>query len=266
MGVVRRSLQTEIQQEESRKENSLLLQTELPVKTVTSLPSGFLPYPEGSEITYVPYTFGELLQFSESNVSRVDQFDFILKGISTKGFDKVHLTYFDYLYIAVLRKLSSFKDDTFVLEFECQYCSHVNKSNEKLTSLEFDELKIPSVPVVIKDDLGNQLHFMPLTIKNLMDIEKKKKLGDRLSMFAISVANMPFEEAYNTIEKASMELLRAISYLNDAFKFGIKNIERVCSNPSCGKVNILDMSEPEAFIYPFRDVDELIGDRISFGL
>ena len=41
----------------------------LPTVNVNDLPSKFKPYPQGVEISYTPYTFGELKKFSQSKLS-----------------------------------------------------------------------------------------------------------------------------------------------------------------------------------------------------
>jgi hypothetical protein len=248
----------------SKEDIQPILPTTLPMKRVSKLPSNFLSYPAGTEISYVPYTFGELLTFSQSTMDKYSKFEFILKGIYTNGIEKHNLAFFDFIYISLLRKLSSFKDDTLIIQYNCAECGAQNSVVEQLTNLKFQELNVPGVPIVIKDDDGGELHFVPLTIGAYMNLWKRNKLEDPLEMYASVVANLPPEKSKAIIDKATGDLSMAISYADDALVFGLEPVILNCSE--CGTPNVLEMEDPEIYISPFRSGEGLIGSRISFGI
>ena len=248
-------------QEEEQKQK---FEMKLPVRKVTQLPSNFRAYSTQAEISYVPYTFGELLNFGQSSMSRADNIEFTLKGIYTTGMDKKDIIFYDYVYIALLRKLSSFKEDEFVLEYDCYSCGAKNKLPGKLSELSFKELNVPAIPVKIKDDEGNELHFSPLTVGNFLTLLRENKTGDKLGLYASTVTNMDKLKAKAILSKASGDFLRSILYVDEILTFGLESITRNCTE--CKASNILGMDEPEVFVLPFRGSEGLIGDRISFGL
>jgi hypothetical protein len=240
------------------------LEMKLPVRKVTQLPSKFLPYQPAVQISFVPYTFGELLNFSQSSLSKVDSMEFMLKGIYTSGMNKYDLAFFDFIYIALLRKISSYKEDELLIQYICTNCGEKNIISGRLTELKFHDLNVPALPLIIKDDEGNDLQFMPITVKTYLELSRQDKMGDQLEIFASTVINMPKAKVKTILSNASGEFLRAINYMNEVLEFGLEDIKFNCKE--CKTVNTLGMEDPEIYISPFSGYDGLIGDRIQFGL
>ena len=246
----------------STEKGSERFQTNLPIRKITRLPSNFLPYPEGVEISYVPYTFDELLTFGQSNMSKADSVEFILRGIHTEGIEKHQLAFFDFIFISLLRKMSSFRDDDIIVEYDCYNCGKKNHLNERMSQLDFKDLDIPRLPIKVKVEEGIFLHFIPITIKSFLELERMNKMEDKIAVWATAVTNMERSMSIPIIKNAQGNLLRALLYVDDKLSFGLKPLERNCKE--CKASNTLGMDEPEAFIYPFRGSDGLIGDVIQF--
>jgi len=237
-------------------------ETNLPIRKVTRLPSNFLPYPEGVAISYVPYTFDELLAFGQSNMSKADSVEYILRGIHTEGIEKHQLSFFDFIYVSLLRKMSSFRDDEIIVEYDCYNCGTKNVLNERMSQLDFKDLDIPRLPIKVKVEEGVFLHFAPITIKTFLELERFNMMENKVAVYAAAVVNMERSQATPIIKNAQGDLLRALVYVDDKLSFGLKPLIRNCKN--CKASNTLGMDEPEAFIYPFRGSDGLIGDVIQF--
>ena len=126
-----------------------------PQVKVEDLPSHWLPYPKGSEILLRKYTGIELRYFSDSSLTPEKEMELALDGIQTIGFDKHDLTFHDYKFLALQRRLISLESSSFGLTWYCTKCENTVTSNIKLDALQFDELNIPSLPVNVKLSFGN---------------------------------------------------------------------------------------------------------------
>jgi hypothetical protein len=177
--------------------------------------------------------------------------------------DKHQLAYYDFIYIALLRKISSFHDDLFVYDYECYQCGTKNTISGRLSEIEFDELHVPALPVRVTSDSGVELQFLPFTVGAFIELQKIQS-KDQADIVASQVSNMSLAEAKPILTAATGDFLRAISYADEVMNFGITSIKRNCVE--CKAVNTLSMEDPEIFISPFRGSDGLVGSRISFGV
>ena len=70
----------------------------------------FKPYPKGVKISYRPFTFGEIKQYSQSVFDPSSKFKWLLQGIEVEGMNKEDLTVCDFTYITLLRNLNTFSE------------------------------------------------------------------------------------------------------------------------------------------------------------
>jgi len=191
---------------------------------INKLPSGFLPYPENSRIIADTYSYGEIKRLSDSKIPLDIQYEILLEGIHVTGFDKKDITFFDFIFIGVLRKLSSIKDKGFSVPFVCPRCKKQNNPKLMLSDLGFSDLEVPKLPVNLtltdsndgNDSNNTVLSFNPLTIGGFIEIFKKDMLYQKndnneyirdtdgnytnnLTSLMASQCTLDFDEAYKLI-------------------------------------------------------------------
>jgi len=245
----------------------------IPEIRVKALPSKFLPYPPNCSISYKPYVFGELIEFNESKLSEADIVKFVSRGITT-SFPLMDLTYFDYLFISLLRKISSFGGNQFSFNYTCQKCGVVGTHKATIEEIDFNDLNVPNLPLVTT--IGNtELHFMPLTLGKYISLLESNKVDKRVSLFAAEIINMKQEEAEEVIYNSIGEDQALLNYVDEILYFGVKPMTVTCKaevkgNPdgkiTCGFENKVEIDSPEVLTRPFRTDRESLRNRIRFGI
>ena len=234
--------------------------------SVASLPSKGKVYPDGANISYRPYTFGEIKKVSQSKLSEVDFIDFLLEGI-TLNFDPLILTVADLGFIGILRKLSSLGNSSgLYVNSKCSACSAENKKQLELNSLDFDELTVdfPIIWELTRDNGENyEFHFSPMTIGDFKVVLTKKKTEDVTALLAISCRNHPFEETYAIFESLSLGEADNLQKVEKYLIHGIKPVEITCA---CGKITTVRLEADQQLVLPFRGPQESVKSRIRFGM
>lgn len=228
---------------------------------VTDLPSKFLPYPTGV-VEYVPYTFGELVRLAQSNLDPVGITKFILEGIKT-SFNKEDLSYFDFMYVALLRRISSAESNQFSFMGTCGDCGDKRKYISGLADLEFNDLTVPDLPIIIEVG-GFPLHFMPLTVGKYMELSESGKLDDRVEVYASTVVNKPKDQVRMILESAPGTIVEDIEEVDRLLMFGVKTLPIKCG--ACGESIVVDIEDPEVLVRPFRPDENPPRNRILFGV
>lgn len=255
--------------------------TYLPQVKVEDLPSNFLPYPENVEIAYLPYTYGELKKFAQSKLTTKQRYEFILDGIIVSGMAKEKLTYQDFLFIALLRKLSSVGVSDILVKYQCAKCGFENSNHVKLDELDFNYLEVPALPanVVIKNQ---DVSFTPLTVEDYFTLYREGKDKDLTAIMAIQVRSHNFKAAYDLLYGANTEDSELINEIDKLFFHGLKPLKFLCANKEMQTVEIIDGEEIEKKVHcdftnsveledttiivqPFRRDTEPVKNRIRFG-
>jgi hypothetical protein len=254
----------------------------LPVLEVKVLPSKFLPYPKAAKIAYNPYTFGEIKKFSQSKFSPRGKYEFILEGIKT-NFDKMLLTFSDFLYLALLRKISSLGNSKFQVIYLCEECGFRNEALFNINEIDFKDLEVPELPLVV-DIAGTEMHFSPLTIGAYFDLIDKNLFADQMAVYAKQCINLPYDQAFKLVYSASAddgvvleEIDKMVYHSIAPKKIKCNNTERKMSELDgegkeievvrpCDHENSIEIDSPEVVVLPFRPDRESIKSRISFGV
>lgn len=237
------------------------------------LPSQGKPYPE-VEIGFNTYSFGEILNFNESKMSGVALVDFLEEGVTSNvPFDD--LSYDDFLYVSLLRKLNSMPGDQYKIRFACKKCQKVQDSMFSVVG--FDDLKVPSFPLIVDleesdkpltmdAEIPDFLEFGVLTVGNYKHLAKKDLLSDKVAALAVTVRNMEFDLAYKIIKDATGDLSEALTEVNKMLYHSISDLEISCNDKSCGHLNYVDLTDhKESVILPFRERQSTPSSRIRFG-
>lgn len=238
----------------------------LPIIQVGELPSRFLPYPEGTKIFYRPFTYGEILQLAQSNLSDIELArKIILPGVEVEGIDKEDLIFADFAFITILRYMSSFPSYEFQVSGRCgnKECNEKIFKSVRATEIEFADLDVPDLPVIV-EVAGEELHFMPLTLKARFNCEEKYDINNSVHVLAHLVVNKPVDEVIDILEnRITAEEAELIEEVDKMLALHIKPVVIKC--PKCSRENYIRISIGGT-LRPFRRYKEPAKDRIRFGI
>ena len=238
-----------------------------------TLPSRSIPYPENSKVKYRPFAFGEVKKLSESkNLSIRDRFKEVLNGIETVGFNKGDLTLFDFLYIGLLRKISTLGSRELTAQFQCGKCHQKGSHKFTLDQIEFNDMKAPALPISV-DMWGRQgVEFSPPTVRDFVELAESGKHRDDVAMIASAVKNIPFEEAYALVYNSTADDVEALREIDEYLEHDVKPMEFVCGQVTdkelgtrCDNKIKIEVSEEDTLIMPFRRDKQPTSSRLRFG-
>ena len=238
----------------------------VPAVECDDLPSRFVPYPEGSQISYKPYTYGEVLNVNDSRLSLKQQFAKVLEGITTEGFPKGHLTVPDFLFIGLQRKISTLDTTEFTAVFLCRNedCRFTNQIRLTTAMLHFEYMAAPKLPVVLKDFPGlGKCIFEPLRVEEYLELIDQDK-DHQAYMLARMCPNQPnFLKVCDLFFYATGQNARTLRRVDNLLFHGLNPIPVTC--PECKQKSELKLDGWEALLLPFRGQDESDEDGIHFG-
>jgi hypothetical protein len=255
---------------------------ELPEILVKELPSKFLPYPENASIYYLPYSWGDVKNISQSKINTKDFFIKVLAGIRTDGFEVLDLTVQDFLYIALLRKLSSFgAADAIEVTFKCPACLRASLAKVMLRLVSFEELKVPALPITLQTSKGERI-FSPLTLRRyfeLFDMKMDENVDAMIAACCTNVADI--RQVMDEQKKSTGMDMELYATLAAFFDYGVLPVEVKCENKMpapvtdpptpdakdtiCGTTIKLLVDGGGIFIRPFRGSEDNLESRIRFG-
>lgn len=267
--------------------------TLLPVNRSTELPSRYLPYPEGTKISYQGYYWEEINWFNHSTLPLWEQFPRILEGIHVSGgMSAADLTFMDFLYIGVIRKVLTLGTPKFMV----RYRAYGEDQSELLTfdALDFDDLDVPALPanLTIMDNrdvekpVPIKLVVTPLTVGSYMNLAQQELHEDEIALMAGMITNFEFEEAHEILKKASGKDLITFRVLDQRFNHGLKPVKCMAKQTTVNlkydpdqpistenpeytvlkKEVSVPLDSPDTLIFPDSEAAEFSGDGISFGV
>lgn len=234
------------------------------------LPSKGITYPEGATISFRTYGYGEIKKISGSNLSEKEAFAIVLSGINTT-FDKNNITFGDFMYLALFRKIATLG----TAKFQVPYKSPINNTTMlhmmSVEDLEIEDLNVPSLPVKLTFNDGKTFNFGPLTVGDVLRLLEKNKLKDATSLMAAQVRNIAFDEAH--------EYLHSVTNADDVFNLGeverllahnIKPIKVQCTEKDKNDREVTNtvtirLEGRQALLLPFREEGVPSRSGISFG-
>lgn len=231
---------------------------------VTTLPSTGKAYPVGVEIHYQPYTFGEVKSFSQSQgkmtmSKRIDQ---ILTGIDIVGMNKEDLTFFDFIYISLLRRLTTMNAIEFTLSVGCPNCGSPVKHQFSWEGLVFDDLPAPKLPI-IADLCGHQdVKFMPLTLGQYQELSRRGLEEDEVAIAAMT-SSLDFTQARELFHGALGEDAALLGDIDKLMFHDLKPAQATCK--ACETPFLAALDDEASIITPFRKSESATGSRVRFG-
>ena len=244
----------------------------LPIIRVTSiLPSGGYSYPEGYSIYYRPFVFGEIGKLSEVEPGFPELARIVLSGIRT-SFPINMLTFYDFTYLALLRKISSVEGSAVKATIGCTYenCDQLNTYKIDVKAggdIQFWDIKYKNLPLLVdmKFDKGCEetYKFSPLTLERYIKLYEMGLHKDRFSIIAAQCISHPFEEMLHNIKISCGDETTVLKEIDDIFIQGVKPIPVKCS--ACNRILYLRLESGGALIRPFRGSEDIVKSRIRFG-
>lgn len=233
-----------------------------PYIIVEELPSKFLPYPQGSKISYKTFSYGELEQWANTSLGEEDKIKLALSGIKTEGFEVQDLDLQDFYYIMMLRKLSTFNSPRFKLNFECPHCNHSTTVTPELASIEFGELElIDEIPVLVEMSDKTVLEFKPMTVSDYLRFRKENLEDSKLNRLALQVRNKNFNEALQYIkDSTNIDDMEILDELDNLLNFGNQKITVNCTE--CNNPVTIPIMGVSALAEPFRKQVRSLKDSI----
>ena len=207
-----------------------ITQKKLPEKVlveVEALPSNFLCYPTGSQVFYSPFKLGELELLNSGSINFGQALENLIESITTVGFDKQDLAYFDLIYIGIKRKLTALGDVRGTLTGYCPKCGAENQKEFVYTEIDFSQPKAPKLPAVFNTDKG-ELKFSLLTYRKWVELSKLPDSG-RISALAHMVTNLDYDDAKAALDALTGEDILFLDEIELALDYGIKPMHLECS-------------------------------------
>lgn len=209
---------------------------------VEEVPSGFKPYGKTVEITYDTYSLLEIKKLS-LNIPLWQKYLIMLDGIHSKDIDVADLTFNDFEFINVYRKMAVPGINDYVVPFTCpEHGSQKHKFNTG--AIGFDSLEI-ELPLVKTFSTGVELTFNPLTVGSVIRLlkddmyfikhrdtylldNKQNKLLDEIAVWATQTT-LPYAEAYKIISELPEDADAVIlDEVDAALDHGMVPLECVC--------------------------------------
>jgi hypothetical protein len=204
------------------------MEKNLPYIQVKDLPSKGLAYPENYNITYRPFTYGEVKQYSTSNISLQDRVKQLMEGINA-NFDKYSITLMDFLFIILLRRISTLGSTNLKLTYFCNGCREENTETIKLNNIEFKDLEVKKLPLVLKINEDERYEFTPLTVGDYIQLLDMKKDNDDIAVMAKQMRNMKYEDAYRVIaNEYRPDVIEIYSEIDKKLNHGVKPVKFKC--------------------------------------
>lgn len=229
---------------------------------VKELPSKRLPYPNSMKLYYHPYTYREIDEFNDSSVNVADGLRFILKGIDVKNMDIYDLTLADFLYVALLRKISSLGTSQFQVTIKTD--EYVKNVVFNFDQIEFDDLDIPDLPIITTLG-GHELHFMPLTVGRYLDLLEKDQTDER-SLMAAQIINHTFCEAKDLVDNSSCEDIVTLKEIDNYLFHGVRPLTITFEHEGRRISKTVAIDDPQSLVWPFCGNKAIKGSAIRFGL
>lgn len=264
---------------------------------VAQVPSQFKPYPKNTRIFANSYNYREVKFLSDSKIPLDRQYEIMLSGIEILGeMSPRDLTFFDFIYVSILRKLSSLGAQEYRVPYFCDVCDGKGLHSFTLEDIGFKTLDVELPVKVMFYTIGEQ-KFVPLTVggyielyregklwatcgKDILTREDGSKVVDPISVLAKMCISTDYEEIYGLLSSLKEpEDLNLLEDIEEAIDHYMRPLRFDCGQPlekvpqgthpsqvkSCKNKISVGLLGGESIIIPFRKHGEPTESRISFG-
>lgn len=234
------------------------------------LPSKGITYPEGASISFRTYGYGEIKKISSSNLSEKEAFAIVLSGINT-NFDKNNITFGDFMYLALFRKIATLGTPKFQVPYKSPINGTTMLHTMSVEELEIEDLNVPSLPVKLTFKDGQVFNFGPLTVGDVLKLLEKNKLKDATCLMAAQVRNIEFDAAHAYLHSVSNnDDLSNLGEVERLLAHNIKPIQVQCTEKDKNDREVTNtvtirLEGRQALLLPFREEGVPTRSGISFG-
>ncbi len=231
---------------------------------LNELPSRGLLYSDDTTLSYTPFTYGELLKYSQSFMNVKKKYMFLMDKIAATNMDKYHITLADFYYISLLINLSTFDTFSFKVTKACKQCDVKIEKTVSSKELEFDELQDNKSQAKISIN-EKQLLFTPITVSDFFNLFDMGKHKEQEYLFAAQcrTVDIELEELANYVKDCTPTDSEAFDIIDTTFYHGVTPLKVTCDE--CNTENTLHLEGGvENWISPFRRDDKLTRDQIHF--
>ena len=196
---------------------------------IESVPSKFVGYPEGSTIHLSGYGVGELRLISDSIEDDIEWYNYVLNGIHTTGFPKEDITWPDFKFLGIQRKIITFEKDYIGIPFYCNECGKTSVYEAPISSIEFKDIKIPKSPINIEFSFGVMV-FDIIRYRHIIESLKSEDIS-YTSIYARTCLSHDQSEAKRllTYETTGDDIL-LLRELDKIFDYGLEKIQVKCNS------------------------------------
>ena len=214
------------------------------------LPSQGIFYPDGFYVKVRPYTFGEIEYISQSSLPFHEILKFVLGGITTEKIDSEDLTLFDFMFLAIVRRLLSFGTEEYKLLAKCPQCGKEVSKIFNLQDIEFEDMKISLYkPLKIKyRDI--ELTLDVVRIRKLLELKLQNQDLSPKDLLALHINSLDFEQAKEFVSNLLAGEIEEFSAIVERYFYhGAKPLKIECQ---CGYIIYKDLDREVDLIKPFR--------------
>lgn len=237
------------------------------------LPSGFGFYPKGTQVRFVPMTTKEISILNESDLNSELIFKHALSNIQTRVIEPRDLTFSDFVFISLQRRLYSQTEILCTLDTVCPECGKKIVDEFDFNDIEFEEPKDNRLQRCQLS--GYTVEVGPLTIGNMLDMLESENGVNTIDTLAHSIKKIyiPDSEATTVPEKDLFPLAQKIientwgqereilNYIDTLQTHGMKPREIKCSN--CNYTWKEDLGTADALIFPRSGFRDSIRDKVQ---
>jgi len=240
--------------------NQKSIQPRLPEYKVKDLPSKGIFYPKGFSIKIRPYTYGEIKYISQSDIGLKDKIRFILEGVVTENLDKEDLTFYDFIFLGLLRRLYSFGTEELKITITCECGNRIEKVFVT-EDIEFEDISVSSYKPIKVEYNGQILLIDVFRIKDILNSDYSFDSLSEEDQLAFHIKSLPFQQAKEFISNLiPFDLQELDKIISSRFFHYIKPFQIKCDK--CGKINQVDLIDGVDLITPFRRSERTSSFRI----
>jgi hypothetical protein len=244
------------------------------LKEVKVLPSGFGFYPKGTQVRFSPMTTKEVETLNESDLTSELVFKSALVGIETTKISPRDLTFSDFTFISLQRRLYSQTEIRCTLDTLCPSCGTKVSEEFDFNEIEFEEPKDNRLQSCVL--CGYKVEVGPLTVGNMLDMLESERGVNTIDTLAYCIKKIYVPDS-NVIEVEPEELLplakeiisntwgedrEILNYIDNLQTHGIKPRKISCRNKACGHTWEEELGTADALIFPSSGHSQSIRDKV----
>lgn len=238
------------------------------------LPSGFGFYPKGTLVRFSPMTTKEIEILNESDLTSEIVFKNALSHIQTRNIEPRDLTFSDFAFVSLQRRLYSQTEIRCTVNTQCPECGTKLFEEFDFNDIEFEEPKDARLQSCVLRDF--KVVIGPLTIGNMLDMLESDRGVNTIDTLAHTIRKIykPGSEVLTFSPEETFSLARKIventwgeereifNYIDTLQSHGIKPRKLTCKNKACCHTWEEDLGTVDTLIFPSSGFKQSIRDKV----